>query len=46
MMIMVVVAIAAQIVAAYGWDGVSAVLRFSAISPLVFEFMAALAESN
>jgi hypothetical protein len=39
MMIMVVVAIAAQIVAAYGWDGLAAVLRFSAISPPVFEFL-------
>ncbi len=38
-MLMVVIAIASQIVAAYGWDGLSAVLRFSAISPLVFEFL-------
>lgn len=39
MMIMVVVAIASQIVAAYGWDGLAAVLRLSAISPPVFEFL-------
>ena len=39
MAIMVVVAIAAQIVGAYGWDGLSAVLRFTAISPPVFEFL-------
>lgn len=39
LMIMVVIAIAAQFVAAYGWDGLAAVLRFSAISPPVFEFL-------
>lgn len=39
MAIMVVVAIAAQIVGAYGWDGLSAVLRFTAISPPVFGFL-------
>lgn len=39
MMIMVAVAIAAQIVGAYGWDGLSAVLRFTAISTPVFEFL-------
>lgn len=39
MAIMVVVAIAAQVVSAYGWNGLAAVLRFTAISPPVFEFL-------